>query len=171
MTTQVSGFSQAFHTRINTWLSEQGWKVGEEHAPDVNWILVISDKQDRKVAIIQPSDNRDEIVIGTELNIGNSLQQQISKLADRDRRNVIFDLRQALILLEVQSSGVGLPLTKIELSIPSYFDGLTKDEFLRRVSRIRHGLSLVMDIISKALDHPPPPEPEDEKRRIAFSTP
>jgi hypothetical protein len=159
----------AWRDKIEEWLQEEGWTVGHETVPGVSWVLTARDAQGRPLTLGHPSASKDQIVIQLGLVLDTSLQQQIGQIEATGRRNLIFDLHEAAILLGIQYGEISEPLRRFFFQCVCYFDGLSKNELLGRINRVRDAGVLAMDKINRAVNKPPPPEPA--RPRLGFDTP
>jgi len=166
---QEKDYVTAWRDKIEEWLQEEGWTVGHETVPGASWVLTARDAQGRPLTLGHPSAGKDQIVIQLGIALDTSLQQQIGQIEPSERRNLIFDLHEAAILLGVQYADIKEPLRQFLLQCVCYFDGLSKNELLGRINRVRDAGVLALDKISRAVHKPPPPEPE--RPRLGFETP
>ena len=158
----------AWRDKIEEWLQEEGWAVGHETVPGASWVLTARDVQGRPLTLGHPSTGKDQIVIQLGIALDTPLQQQIGQMGALERRHLIFDLHEAAILLGVQYAGIKEPLREFLLQCICYFDGLSKNELLGRINRVRDAGILIFDKISRAVHKPPPPEPE--RPQLGFHT-
>lgn len=152
-------FSTAWRDKIEGWLQEEGWTVGHETVAGSKWTLTARDRQGRPLALGHPAASKDQIVIELGIKLDTPFQDQIGTLDTTEGRNLIFDLREAVILLGVQYADIALPLREFRLQAVCYFDGLSKNEFLGRIHRVRDAAVLANDRISRAVNRPPPAPP------------
>ena len=152
-------FATTWRDKIEGWLQEEGWTVGHETVAGTKWALTVRDRQGRPLALGHPSASKDQIVIELGIRIEPSLQQQIGGLDSTERSNLAFDLHEAMILLGVQYANIAVPLHEFQLQAICYFDGLSKNELLGRINRVRDAGVLALDKIARSVNQPPPPEP------------
>lgn len=143
--------------RVQQWLMEDGWQVGQLSAPDAKWVLNVNDGRGRQVLIVQPVDKKDAVELVAGLNVIRGHQERLSQLPRNEKHALIYKLRHALIQLDISYSGIGESLQLIQMSTVIYFDGLSKDSFLRWVNRVRNAVILTRGVISQTLAEPPPP--------------
>ena len=163
-------FTTNMRNRIQEWLQEQGWQVGTEGAPNANWMLTANDRQQRHVSIVQPANRKDQIVIFAGLTVSPEHRAQIAQMPEHERIDLIFTLRNNLILLGAGYTGIGDPLEDMIFDTSIYFDGLSKDSFLKGVTQVRNASILARSIIAQALNNPPP-EQEEADQQIGFRPP
>jgi hypothetical protein len=123
-------------SNIQKWLLEDGYKI--ESQPDQNTLFrfIATDKSGIKTIIVQPTLMLDQIVIGAGINVDNVQQSLLQTLENKERLDFLWDLRFGLLNLDVGFHGISLPLEKIEISKTIYYDGLTKDALLQKVSNV-----------------------------------
>jgi len=74
------------------------------------------------------------------------------------RRSLLWDLRFDLIKMGVDFNGMAEPVQQVDITQRMYDDGLTKDRFLQRVTKIKNAQVLVIWSINRAFDQPPDDE-------------
>jgi len=166
--TTGDGESEVRRARIQQWLMEEGWQIGLRTLPDTLWALVCNDPQKRHITIVQEAGRKDRIIMAAGLKVAPEHQSRISQLPEKERHNLIVELRQYIILLDVGFAGIQDPLQLIIFDQRIYDDGLTKDAFLQRITKVRNAGILAANIISRYLSEPPPPSPEE--KRIGYPT-
>ena len=92
-------------------------------------------------------------------------QEQISRLPSEERNDFLWNMRFSLLNLGVEFSGVAEPPQEVCISQRIYYDGLTKDHFLQRVSQVRNGVLTVLWMVARKLAQPPP------ERTVGFKPP
>ncbi len=162
-------FATAWRDKIEGWLQEEGWTVGHETVAGAKWVLTLRDRQGRPLALGHPAASKDQISIELGIKLDTPLQDQIRTLDPTERRNLIFDLREAVILLGVQYANIAEPLGEFQLQAICYFDGLSKNELLGRIHRVRDAAILANDRVSRAVNRPPPTTPP--RSQLGFKTP
>jgi len=149
--------------RIIEYLTSEGWRVGGARYPQgTQWLIEANDDVGRPITIYQASIKLrviERIVVVTALALGDEHQEKYTELSLEDKRDLIYDLRQHLILLGVGYAGLTDPLTKMLFEDIIYPDELSKGEFLKSVRKIRNAGILAATIISRRFNEPPPPEP------------
>ena len=143
--------------KVQTWLMEDGWSVRQETPSMGLWTFVATDQFGRVIGVGQRKNKEDEVIIQGAINIGDDTNDRIIRLTDDDRNNLLWDLRFALVQTNLEFSGIGLPLKRIEVVERIFLDGLTKDCFLQRTSEVRKGVLIVMWLFARKLGQPPPP--------------
>ena len=99
----------------------------------------------------------------------DDLQHQIGGMQAHERRDLVFDLHEGLIMVGLQWADIQEPLRAFRIETTCHIDGLTKNELLRLIRTVRDGGILTMEKIARALNHPPPTQPET--RPAGFRTP
>lgn len=131
-------------SNIQKWLLEDGYKI--ESQPDQNMLFrfIVTDKSGIKTIIAQPMLILDQVVIGAGINVDNTQQSLLQTLENKERLDFLWDLRFGLLDLDVGFQGISLPLKGIEISKTIYYDGLTKDALLQKVSNVRRAVIFAM---------------------------
>jgi hypothetical protein len=155
--------STKLRQRITEYLTSEGWRVGGAKYPKgAQWVIEANDGKGRPITIYQESTPLrivERIMIITALVLGDEHQGKYADLSIEDRRDLIYDLRQHLILLGVGYGGLVDPLTKMLFEDIIYLDELSKGGFLKSVRKVRDASILANTIISRRFNEPPPPEP------------
>lgn len=165
-------FSIRMRDRIRDYLATEGWQVGLKTARGAQWVLTADDRQGRPLTIIHPTPvlgQTDRIVIIAALALDPAHQTEYTNLSAESQRDLIFELRHQIILLGAGYQGIGDPLRLMGFDEVVYFDGLTKNDFLRAVRLVRNAIILARTIIARRFNHPPPPVPE--RHPIGFQPP
>lgn len=142
--------------KISGWLSEEGWKLTPETRPEFRFVVIADDGSGRKLAISQHSQKPDRVTIEGGVAFGDEQAKKFAALSAAKRQDFLWDLRFDLLATDVEFSGLGEPLRRITLAQPIFYDGLTKDAFMQRVSEVKKALLLVLWKISRVMEEPPP---------------
>ena len=155
--------STKLRQRITEYLTSEGWRVGGAKYPKgTQWLVEANDDKGRPIAIYQESTALkvvERITIVTALTLSDEHQEKYADLSLEEKRDLIYDLRQHLVLLGIGYAGLADPLTKMLFEDIIYMDELSKGGFLRSVRRVRSAGILAATIISRRFNEPPPPEP------------
>jgi len=143
---------------IQKWLIQEGFKVQSIEDPKSWFNLLVEDKQGRKTNVAQQFDKVDHITIGTKLVIHELRQSKLRQMNDKERDNLFWELRLGLLDRGVGFSAITIPLKEIRVSMGIFYDGLSKDNFMRRLFDVRKALLYVAWIIERALGEPEPSE-------------
>jgi hypothetical protein len=143
---------ESARTRVRQWLQETGWTVEEQRVPDAQWLFIA--RSHRAVILVgQMPDDKDQIIIRLELRFANA--DRFALVPIEKRRMVIHEIGTLLLLTGVGWDGLTLEPTTIMLVNYIYYDGLTKDNFARRVEKVVSASSLIRATIGLALGDPP----------------
>jgi len=158
-----SDLSTRLRQRITEYLTSEGWRVGGAKCPQgAQWVIEANDGMGRPITIYQESTPLrivERIIIATGLTLSDEHQEKYANLSLEDRRDLIYDLRQHLLLLGVGYAGLADPLTKMLFDDIVYLDELSKGGFLKSVRKVRNAGILAATIIARRFNEPPPPEP------------
>ena len=125
-------------------------------------IIQANDDKGRPITVYQESTPlrvMERIIVATGLKLSNEHREKYANLSLEDRRDLIYDLRQHLLLLGIGYAGLEDPITNILFEDLIYIDDLSKGEFLRSVRKVRNASLLAATIIARKFNEPPPPEP------------
>jgi hypothetical protein len=131
-------------SNIQKWLLEDGYKIESQPNQDTLFRFVATDRTGIKTIIVQPKLMLDQIVIGAGIQFDNAQQSALQTLENKNRLDFLWDLRFGLLNLDVGFNGVAMPLKGIEITKTIYYDGLTKDALLQRVSNIKRAVIFTM---------------------------
>jgi hypothetical protein len=141
--------------RIQSWLMQEGWKIAEGHHPNATWVISASVDKGFTLIIAQPANATDRIDIQAGVGIDGDHQKLVAAMDAKQRRNLFWELRFDLLKLAVDFNGFDEPVRQINVMQRMYDDGLTKDRFLQRVSKIKNSQVLIVWTLRRAFDQPP----------------
>jgi hypothetical protein len=78
------------------------------------------------------------------VRISDEHRKQFKKLPEDKRREVLWNLRYRLLLMNVDFIGVAEPIQDVILTQRIYLDGLTKDAFIQRFLTLRNEVIVVI---------------------------
>jgi hypothetical protein len=139
--------------RVKTWLTQEGWKINEDTAPDALWLLQIYHSPNCPILIGQPTEHPDALIIQVEAGFVEEFDRHFEKMSDKERREFVWDLRFGLLNMGVQFRGIAEPLHEVQVHLRIFDDALTKDEFLRRLSKIEAALDFTMWMCERRVLH------------------
>lgn len=168
--TTVSGRVREIRGKIQAWLMQEGWKIGEQVSPDTQWIILAEDEHQRKIAVAQKIGRDDQVIIQGGVNVVDPIRGQFMAISQQQRQEFLNDLGLKLIEINCEFAGLKEPLETIIVTQRIYYDALTKDAFLQRASLVRNGLLVVLWAMARRFGQAPPASPPDE-HRIGFRTP
>lgn len=148
--------------QVQTWLLGEGWRLTEKNLDGALWLLEAQDSAGRHLAVGQRQGRPDQIVLEGAVGIAPQHRTRFEELDAAARQDLLWDLRFRLLGLGVEFQGVEEPLTRVMVAQRIYFDGLTKDRFLQRVSQVRNGIIAVIWSVARRLQLEPgvPGSPE-----------
>ncbi len=141
--------AEGLRSRIQKWLLAEGWRLREKQHEDAAWLVDGEDGAGRHIVVGQKKGVPDQVLIQGAVLLSDQHRQQFETLAPAERQDLLWDLRFRLLGLGVEFSGVQDPLQTVNVSQRIYSDGLTKDRFLQRASRVRNGILAVLWTISR----------------------
>jgi hypothetical protein len=149
--------ADSLREKIQSWLMGEGWTLSEKNHGTANWLIEARDSGGRHLVIGQRQGKEDQILLEGAVAVAEPHQQQLAALSGVERQEMLWNLRFALLTLGVEFHGVEEPMTRVMIGQRIYLDGLTKDRFLQRVSRVRNGVLLVIWSVARQLKLAPPP--------------
>lgn len=145
--------------RVQSWLISEGLQVGELQGPGAAWILQATDNLGRPIVIAQPSQQSDKLDIQAAVNVDEPHRKALESLEEDERKLFLSTLRFNLLGIGVDYAELGEGLDKphqFRIRLPIYDDGLTKDEFLQRFSKVARAMYLVQIAFGGRFTDPPP---------------
>ena len=143
-------------SRIGQWLQEEGWQLVQETRPEFRFIIIADDGAGRKLTISQHAQKLDRVIIEAGVAIPDEQAKKIMALPRKKRQDFLWDLRFELLATDVEFSGLSEPLGRITLGQPIFYDALSKDLFMERLSEVKKALVLVVWKIARLMEEPPP---------------
>ncbi len=143
--------------KIRAWLMEDGWSLRQEAPEQSLWLFVAEDQFGRKIVVGQRVNKEDEIVIQGAVNISDDTTDRIGRLTEKERDDLLWDLRFELVRTNLEFNGISFPLKRVEVIERLFLDALTKDSFLQRASEVRKGVLIVVWVLAKKFAQQPPP--------------
>jgi len=145
-------------SRIQGWLMQEGWQIAENQHPNAAWIIAATQAGGFGLLIVQPQSTPDRIDIQAGIGIDPEHQRLIAAMEPKQRQELWWNLRFDLLKMGVDFGGFDEPVTQLHVSQRMYDDGLTKDRFLQRVTKIKNAEILILWSIRRAFDQPPDDE-------------
>ncbi len=143
---------------IQGWLQEEGWSTRFETAPEASWAITGVDQGNRHLVVAQRHDRHDQILINGSVNVSQQHRECIGALSEDERTEFMYELMFRLLTLDIEFDIIGQPLERVNIAQRIYYDGLTKDSFLQRVSLIRKGVVLVITSVQRQCAERPHPK-------------
>src|SRR5689334_1293583 len=128
-----NGQTQDKRSRIQNWIMQEAWKIGDGQHPNASWIVSASQDNGATVVIAQPTNRRDRIDIQASVGIDDNHQKLIAGMDAAERRDLFWRLRFDLLKMGLDFTGFDDPPKQLNVMQRMYDDGLTKDRFLQRV--------------------------------------
>lgn len=136
--------------RIKDWLQEDGWSVFDAEAGGLIWCLV-GEEAGHTVRVFMKPGRADEVVLESIIDIDESSRSELARMCQDDQLDVFLDLVMELTGREFEMSAIGPPIETIAIRKSVYFDGLSKDIFMRRANSIKLGRAFDQAFIQKRL--------------------
>lgn len=142
-------------SRIQNWLMQEGWKIAEGVHPNAAWMINASEQNGFTLIVVQPSNLRDRIDIQAGVNVDDAAQKSLAAMDGAERRRLFWGLRFDLLKMGVDFSGFDDVPKQLNVMQRMYDDGLTKDRFLQRVTKIKNAQVLIIWTLQRAFNQPP----------------
>lgn len=146
---------------VRGFLLEDQWQLGDVSGPDLAWGHLATDRQGRKLVIAQRTGRTDEIVLQANVNVHETTRAKLQALIPEDRKGFLWDLRLALLQMNVEFNGLNDDPQNIRVVSRIFFDGMSKDVFFQRLSEVRKALLTVLWMLNRKFEEQPPPTTSD----------
>jgi hypothetical protein len=150
---------EEIHSLVHSWLAEESWTIKELADLQAAWAMEAIDPANRIIVVAQRSKSLDQIVIQAAIGFTERDQQRFAQLPSQERTDFLWDLRFKLLQSGVLFDGMSEPLQRVVVTQRIYYDGLTKDAFLQRVTLILNALLLVLWTLARKFQEPPSAHP------------
>ena len=142
-------------SRLEKWLMQEGWKLGEKHHPNALWVITAILGTGGSLVVIQPRSVVDRVAIQTIVTISEDHQKLIAAMEPKRREDLWWNIRFELLRMNVAFGGLEEAVKLVTVLQNMYDDGLTKDRFLQRVAKVRNAQAMVVWSILRTFDQPP----------------
>ncbi|MFA5300859.1 MAG: DUF2299 family protein [Lutibacter sp.] len=142
-------------TKIKKWLVDEDWNITEIQAEDIRWGLHCEDQFKRKMNVIQRNNRPDQVLIIGGVILVDSMKRKMERMDIKKQQEFRWLINIELLKTNLEFQMVGTPLEKIDLSQRLYYDALTKDEFIQRVSCLRRGIILILALLQRQFNEIP----------------
>jgi hypothetical protein len=143
--------------KIQNWLMADGWKIAEQSHRDLAWLTRAEDAGGRIILVGQYRLRQDQIYLEAVVNITEEHRRKFESLPGNRRKEILWNLRFRLLLMNVEFSGVAEPMQNVMLTQRVYLDGLTRDGFIQRFLMVRNAVITVIWSIMQDLEGVEPP--------------
>jgi hypothetical protein len=133
--------------KLQGWLVEEGFLLRKEDNPQANFQYAVTSPVGINLVVLQQLGKKDQIVVAGVVNIEDQVQKKILELSDSERGDFLWDLRFSLLLshfqFQFQPQGADV-MQQIMIVDPMWYDGITKDTFMKSLSTVTNGVLLVL---------------------------
>ena len=136
---------------------QEGWKIGEAQHPEASWVIANNDRGISFV-VVQPRAQPDRVEIQTSVLIHETHQRLLAEMDQKQRQDLWWRLRFELLRMGVDFEGFEDPVKQLVVLQRMYNDGLTKDRFAQRITKIKNAQVLILWTIQRAFHEPPDDE-------------
>jgi hypothetical protein len=144
---------QSKRDRIQNWLMQEGWTVGEEQAANALW-CINAKTNGYTMIVAQLAQPADRINIQSSVLVALEHQNLFAAMEQNKRQDFWWNMRMKLLDMGLDFNGLAEPVQRIDIGQRIYDDGLTKDAFLQRVSQVKRGQIVVLWSIGRFLQQP-----------------
>jgi len=156
---------ETIRDRVQNWLMSEGWQIAEPTHPEFAWLIRAEDGGERKILVGQNKAREDRVHLEANVKISDDHRKLFESLAEKKRREVLWNLRFQLLQMNVDFVGVAEPIEDVILTQRIYLDGLTKDAFIQRFLTVRNAVIAVIWSTIKDLPEVKPPAKSTEKTK------
>jgi hypothetical protein len=140
------------HEKIRRWLAEENLAVRDVDDPQSSFNVMAMFQSGQGINIYQLKDNHDHITLHEHVVINDPFRLEYNRLPDGIRLNIYTDIFRDSSLLDVDFDGLIEPINEMRYRARIYFDGLTKDTFLRGIRRVLRAYALSVQIITQGFE-------------------
>lgn len=156
---------EATRDKVQNWLMSEGWQISEPSHPDFQWLIRAEDAGERRILVGQNKAKEDRVHLEASVRVSDEHLKQFESLPEDRRREVLWNLRYRLLLMNVDFVGVAEPIRDVILTQRIYIDGLTKDAFIQRFLTVRNAVIAVIWSTIQYLEDVKPPAKSTEKTK------
>lgn len=150
--------------RIQGWLMEEGWSIGQADVPDAAWTLTGKDPVGRHIIVAQRANRSDQVLINGSVSVSKQHLGAYNALSQEERGLFAWEIQSTLLSRDIEFSVDGDPPSKFLIAQRIYYDGLTKDAFLQRVSEVRRAVTTLLMMYARKF------QPAPKKKELGFKT-
>ena len=143
------------HGRIQTWMLNAGYQIGEAQADNAMWVVGAMHPMGLPIVIVQPRQPTDLLVIQAQVELDETARQKFAELSSEQREAFLFRVKLGLLQMGVGFDGLGDPLQRFLVNQSVYDDGLTKDVFFQRIDQVRYAVLHVIWSLNQKLGRSP----------------
>lgn len=140
--------------RIQTWLMDIGYQIGTPTDDNSRFHLAVTTPLGTLVDVLQPNTQSDMVILGAGYQLTPEQTKRLKELNERRRDEFLWDLRFSLVLghfsFDVQPASQAL-LEKVIITDTLYYDGITKNSFMKSFDHVHRGLMFTMWKLGKEL--------------------
>ena len=143
--------------RIQGWLVEENYAVKVQEDPKAYFVIAAQHPAGIGLAVGQEIGKKDRLLIQGGLNFDEDTRSRLRNLPEKDRENLLWDIRFSLINIGVQFVIVNGKLpTAIQISKLLYYDGLSKDRLMELTQKVTDATLLVLWKFQRKFGAPAP---------------
>jgi len=147
--------SQEVPEKIKRWLESEEYsyvQIFGELARNTLFSYVITLSPEREFVVFQPSNKNDSICISGVLVLSADQIKKLRQKPKDEQVEIFMELQLKLASLDVEFTFEGRAVCRrIGINHTIYFDGLTKDRFLKAISMFHKAYSLASWVLEKSI--------------------
>ncbi|MBW1999280.1 MAG: DUF2299 family protein [Deltaproteobacteria bacterium] len=155
--------TESIREKVQNWLMSEGWQIAEQPHPELAWLIRAEDGAGRRVLVGQSKVRPDMVHLEARVNIADDHRKKFESLPEERRKEILWNLRFRLLLMNVDFAGVTEPMQSVVLTQRIYLDALTKDSFIQRFLTVRNAVIAVIWSIIQDLEGVEPPAASTKK--------
>lgn len=154
---QRQRFDEVRH-RVSDWLLAEGWALTDrtDRAQGSAWAIEGRDASKRVVIFGQGAGKPDSLVMQAPIVVDEASQARLAALGAEKNEELGWEIRFQLINMDVQFTGLSLPLARFVLVSRVYMDDLGRNGFFERLDRLQAAILATLWLIRRALAEPAP---------------
>lgn len=134
-----------------SWLTDDGWSVKAVNDSQNHQNFHFTKDGEPSYSLVHPNPNAEFALVGIGLP-GKEFTEILTNQSEDEREEFLWDLRISLLEFGIEFNGVKVPTEGITMSIPTYFEGTTRDSFMARVRTLKNSVHLFKWKINAAFE-------------------
>jgi hypothetical protein len=155
--------ARAVHEQIRRWLAEEGWAIEDTPDPQNIFDVMITLQNGKPMNVFQRRESSDCISVGLNIVFDDTNLNRFNDLPRSAQQTILDEIERDAMIMGVEFEMNQTPIIEMLFSSSIYFDGLTKDRFIRTVLLVVRAISLSVRTITRGLESPDHPEEAHSK--------
>ncbi len=141
---------------VKKWLLEEGFKVQPIIDDKSVFRFTSADSGGMKFQVLQPIEKADEVVFVAGITVTKEQQQILQNKDNKEQSMILWKIRLGLLDAGVGFSRLSMPLDSFDVHTEIYYDGLTKNEFMKSLNKIKRALFFAFWTVDQELGEAEP---------------